>query len=68
MWLWKVIGETFSSKKIMHLLSSKDGEYSQIEGAASLQRDGFGHHVTTEGLQYTGHWQDDKMNGKGEIL
>ena len=46
-------------------LCASDGEYTQLEGGG-LQRDGFGSHVTSDGLQYTGNWLDDKMNGKGE--
>lgn len=49
---------------IVNIFTHSDGEYIQTE--EGLQRQGYGVHTTSDGLNYHGHWNGDKMNGQGK--
>lgn len=42
------------------------GEY-RIDEEGTIERDGFGTHTTTSGINYNGMWARDKMNGSGRL-
>nr|CAB3263906.1 MORN repeat-containing protein 2-like [Phallusia mammillata] len=43
------------------------GEYLVNEDG-KIERKGFGTHKTSSGVVYTGYWENDKMNGNGELV
>lgn len=43
-----------------------DGQYFKVDGG-SVERSGYGEHLTVTGVCYQGHWANDKMNGQGKL-
>ena len=54
-------------KFLLYIHYLKDGEYCQLDDG-TIERNGYGEHITNSGMILKGEWKHDKMNGKGLLI